>query len=1802
MSSPTFAETHNLVVFLEKPIESDGFKPNFDFLNVNLIKCALTVSPTIYTTCIKQFWTSAKVKTVNDDVRLQTLVYGKNVIVNEASIRCDLRLDDSEGTACLPNDAIFEGLTRIGAKNTVWNEFNSSMASAIICLANNQKFNFSKYILENMRKHKPRRKQREATEVPHTEPQAKERVPTPSYDPLPSGEDRLHLNELMDICTKLFDRVLSLEQTKTNQATEIEELKKRVKKLEGKKKKRTHGLKRLYKVGLSARVESSEDEEDQGRIKDQDLFKVHELDGDEVFVDVTTGENVEQEAITLIEIKAAKPKAKRVRYQEPIEFRTTSPPQQSQPLQAKDKGNGIMVEPEKPLKKKDQIALDEEVARKLEAKMKAEMDEEERIEKEKNEANRAIIEEWDDVQATTDANRECEEKPKETQAEVTEGSSKRAGQELEQESAKKQKLDEHEQAKVADDDTVELKRCLEIVHENDDDVAIEATPISSKSPTIVDYKSYRDGKKSYFKIIRADVNSQNYLTFRTMFKNFNKEDLEVLRNIVKERFKKTKPMDDMDNLLFQTLKTMFEHHNTGKKITTNGSDTAGNDKAKVQYFNYHKMGHFARECRVPRNQGNRTRNQETTRSIMNVEDTSSKVMVAIDGADFDWSYMADDEAPTNMAIMAFLDLEDRCKYHHRERMVNWTNHSRVNHSANTVPKAVLTKIGLKLVNTVRPVNPKSTKRANKGKAVKVLVFPHTASARTLDNGEIELNATVDGQDKTITEAFVRKHLKLANADGISTLPTVEIFKQLALMGPVQARLERLSNLPNEPPLEEGNISRSGKGSMQLLELIDIRTKLSDKDEEASLDKKDSPKLGRMIKEINKDKNVNLVKSSKQGETHEIVRHIIESDDTKVVDFSTTGPQKDDDEITLAETLVNIKKSAANDKGKAIMQESKLPKKIKKKETIQISLDEEIAQRTMKSIRKFVPMESESQIADSKAGEGSLKREDLVKLWSLVKERVHRISTRDGHIFMLEEKEYPLSRGALLMMLEFDGGYVTFGGGAKGGKITCKGIIRTADASRVLYKVPRKNNMYSVDMKNIVPKNDLTCLVAKDTNDESMLWHRRLGHINFKNINKLVKENLARATKDETSSILKIENLVDKKVKIIRCDNGAEFKNSIMNEFCKEKGIKREYSVARTPQQNSVAERRNRTLIEAARTILVDSKLPLHFRLKQLILLVMCRIDHLGKFDGKLDEGFFVGYSTNSKAFKVYNTRTRKVEENMHINFLENKPIIASDGSKWLFNIDALTELMNYVPVIADGDNKDNDGLCKESEIDNQERPNAKNSTKDVNTARPNINTSNSNINTASLIVNTVRQSNDFLGTDNDMRCLDGVEVDISNISNTYHVPTTSNTRIHKDHSLDNVIGDMQSGVQTQRMIVSTDEQGFINAIYKEKSHEDLYTCLFAYFLSQEEPKRITNALKDPAWVKAIQEELLQGLFVYRMDVKSAFLYGRIEEEVYVCQPPVFKDHDYPDEVYKVEKALYGLHQVPRAWYETLAKYLLDNGFHRGKIDQTLFIKRQKEDIFLIQVYVNDIICGFTKKELCTEFEELMPDKFQMSSMGELTFFLRFQVKQKSNGIFISHDKYVDKILRKFKYADVKPASTIIDKEKALLKDSDGDDVDVHLYRISYGSEDFHQIVDFLNASQIRKTRTRTRRMGIRIPRSDVPTSVADEAITKEMHDGLRRDTTTASGLESEQSSGGSPVQDRLGRLSNLPNEPPLGEDKVTVLENELKSTKAVYNKALITLAKRVKNLEKKLHHKRKRVVVDFLEDEEASLNREDSPK
>ncbi|GJS52936.1 putative ribonuclease H-like domain-containing protein [Tanacetum coccineum] len=276
---------------------------------------------------------------------------------------------------------------------------------------------------------------------------------------------------------------------------------------------------------------------------------------------------------------------------------------------------------------------------------------------------------------------------------------------------------------------------------------------------------------------------------------------------------------------------------------------------------------------------------------------------------------------------------------------------------------------------------------------------------------------------------------------------------------------------------------------------------------------------------------------------------------------------------------------------------------------------------------------------------------------------------------------------------------------------------------------------------------------------------------------------------------------------------------------------------------------------------------------------------------------------------------------------------------------------------------------------------------------------------------------------------DETEMDISNLTTSYQVPTTPNTRIYKDHSLDHVIDGIQSGVQTRGMTKNTNEHGFISAVYKGKTHEDLHTCLFAYFLSQEEPKRIAKALcKRPIGTKWIFKNKKDERGIVTRNKASTVSQGYTQEE----------GIDY-DEVF-----------APVARIEAIRLFLAYASF-MGFMVYQMDVKSAFLYGTIEEVYVDDIIFGSTNKELCSEFEKLMHDKFWMSSVGELKFFLGLQVKQREDGIFISQDKYVAEILRKFGFTYVRTDSTPMDTEKPLLMDSDGDDVDVYLYRSMIGS-------------------------------------------------------------------------------------------------------------------------------------------------------
>ncbi|GJT18094.1 putative ribonuclease H-like domain-containing protein [Tanacetum coccineum] len=787
-------------------------------------------------------------------------------------------------------------------------------------------------------------------------------------------------------------------------------------------------------------------------------------------------------------------------------------------------------------------------------------------------------------------------------------------------------------------------------------------------------------------------------------------------------------------------------------------------------------------------------------------------------------------------------------------------------------------------------------------------------------------------------------------------------------------------------------------------------------------------------------------------------------------------------------------------------------------------------------------------------------------------------------------------------------------------------FKMPDENQILLKVPRQHNMYSFDMTTPTLSKDYACLIAKATSDESKLWHRRLGHINFKILNKLVKGNLVRGlpskvfrndhtcvacqkgkqhkasckaklertiteplhtlhmdlfgptsvksinhasyclvitddctrfswvfflgSKDETSGILQnfirqIENQLNHRVKIIRSDNGTKFKNRDMLEFYGNKGIKQEYSNARTPRQNGVAERMNMTLIEAARTMLADSLLPttfwaeavntacyifnrvrvtkpqnktpyeLLFGHKPIIsyirpfrchVTILDTLSVLGKFDGKCDEGFLVGYSLNSKAYRVYNLVTKKVEVNLHVNFLQNKPNVKGVGYRWMFDIDYLTDSMNYVPVALDNQANPHAGISEvtnsagtlqtlnanaseeedeaaelivvptavkytaakkillilafKRELDTLAQKHLGPVPENNTTSTPSVNTGSESINTGKFDA-TQHADQD----DSDMSELEifhrpkqgifdeasydekGVVHDFNNLPTEVAISPIPTLRIHNIHPQSQILGDPKSAVQTRSKVqIHSGAHALVSYVQQQQrnNNKDQHHCLFACFLSQEEPKKISEALQDDSWVEATQEELLQ-FKLQQVWILVDLPHGvkkLSDKEVYVSQPPSFVDPDHPKKVYKVVKALYELHQAPRAWYATLSTFLKKHRYRRGAINKTLFIKKDKKDIMLVQVYVDDIIFGSTRKSWCDNFESLMTGRFQMSSIGELTFFLGFQVKQKPDGIFISQDKYVAEMLEKFDLASVKTAITPMETKVALTKDEEAADVDV----------------------------------------------------------------------------------------------------------------------------------------------------------------
>ncbi|CAL8138375.1 unnamed protein product [Prunus armeniaca] len=558
---------------------------------------------------------------------------------------------------------------------------------------------------------------------------------------------------------------------------------------------------------------------------------------------------------------------------------------------------------------------------------------------------------------------------------------------------------------------------------------------------------------------------------------------------------------------------------------------------------------------------------------------------------------------------------------------------------------------------------------------------------------------------------------------------------------------------------------------------------------------------------------------------------------------------------------------------------------------------------------------------------------------------------------------------------------------------------------------------------------------------------------------------------------------------IRTDHGSEFENSQFLKFCEEMGIKHEFSAPITPQQNGVVERKNRVLVEMARVMLNSKNLAKHFWAEAVntacyisnrvfvrsgtkqtpyeiwkgkkpnvsyfkVFGSTCYIlrdrEHLAKFDSKCDKGIFLGYSTSSRAYRVYNCRSRTIIESINVT------------------IDDFAASIEMA--------LDEDGLFPPPPLV-QESPGL------------------------DLVVDLSTFEN-------------SVPVDLSTPSTSSSISSVQADSSHTDHSsltpsASVIIGPLNQGVRTRKQLA------------QEISH----VC----YVSKEEPRNVKEALHHGEWFLAMQEELnqfvrndvwylvprpvhtnvigtkwifknktdeqgnvvrnkarlvaqgytqMEGIDfdetfapvarlesvrlllaivchlkfkLYQMDVKTAFLNGVLNEEVYVEQPKGFEDPHHPNDVFRLKKALYGLKQAPRAWYERLSSHLLGNGYVRGSVDKTLFVKRFKKDVLIAQVYVDDIVVGSTSDLHVQDFIHVMTSEFEMSLVGELNYFLGLQIKQSHDGIFVSQSKYAKNLVTKFGLEGAKSARTPMSTSAKIHRDLHGKSVDQTLYRSMIGS-------------------------------------------------------------------------------------------------------------------------------------------------------
>nr|GEY49569.1 retrovirus-related Pol polyprotein from transposon TNT 1-94 [Tanacetum cinerariifolium] len=715
-------------------------------------------------------------------------------------------------------------------------------------------------------------------------------------------------------------------------------------------------------------------------------------------------------------------------------------------------------------------------------------------------------------------------------------------------------------------------------------------------------------------------------------------------------------------------------------------------------------------------------------------------------------------------------------------------------------------------------------------------------------------------------------------------------------------------------------------------------------------------------------------------------------------------------------------------------------------------------------------------------------------------------------------------------------------------------------------ISQGNNLYTLSLQDMMASSPI-CILSKASKTKSWLWHRRLSHLNFGSINHLARQGLVRGLpklkfeKDHLFSacamgkstkkthkpksedtnqeklyllhmdlcgLMRVESVNGKKyilvivrlnvpVRRIRTDNGTEFVNQTLRDYYKEVGISHETSFAGSPQQNGVIERSNRTLIEAAHTI----KLPdlSFFHVFGALCYPTNDSENLGKLQPKADIGIFIGYAPTKKAFQIYNRRTRRIVETIHVDFDELTAMASENRSSG----PALHEM---TPGTISS------GLVQTSSPSTSYVPPSRNDWDLLFQLMLDelLNPPSSVVNQAPEVIAPIAEvippvHVDSIGSPSSIT----VDQDAPSPSKSHTTTEIQSSVIPQDVGDDNL--DMEVAHMGNVLLLGVPilEVTSTQVSTRLQLHEQALFCYYDAFLTSVEPKTYKEALTQSCWIEAMQEELnkferlevwelvprpdqvmvitlkwiykvkldeLGGILknkahlvargyhqeegidfeesfalvarleairifltyaahknmvVYQMDVKTAFLNGNLREEVYVSQPDGFVDPDNPNHVYKLKKALYGLKQAPCAWYEMLSSFLLSQDFSKGLVDPTLFIRRNGNDLLLVQIYVDDIIFVASTLELCDLFANLMCSKFKMSMMGKISFFLGLQISQSPRGIFINQSKYALESLKKYGFESCDPMDDPMVKKSKLDEDREGKAVYPSHYRGMIGT-------------------------------------------------------------------------------------------------------------------------------------------------------